>query len=149
VLTVVLVCALIFTALLFVCVDTTTEQNVEIDNTTLFVLVSPVEVTCYNSVFNNTEYVDDSLMYNYYFTLEPLWYTNTNSYLVTYGDSVTMVRLGIFSDFPFYINTRYILKLRSNNSNLTEIDLDSLDVDTLSNQLKFKLYMRNVSKASV
>lgn len=132
-LTVVLVCALIFTALLFVCVDTTTEQNVEIDNTTLFVLVSPVEVTCYNSVFNNTEYVDDSLMYNYYFTLEPLWYTNTNSYLVTYGDSVTMVRLGIFSDFPFYINTRYILKLRSNNSNLTEIDLDSLDVDTLSN----------------
>jgi len=133
VLTVVLVCALIFTALLFVCVDTTTEQNVEIDNTTLFVLVSPVEVTCYNSVFNNTEYVDDSLMYNYYFTLEPLWYTNTNSYLVTYGDSVTMVRLGIFSDFPFYINTRYILKLRSNNSNLTEIDLDSLDVDTLSN----------------
>jgi hypothetical protein len=129
----VLVCALIFTALLFVCVDTTTEQNVEIDNTTLFVLVSPVEVTCYNSVFNNTEYVDDSLMYNYYFTLEPLWYTNTNSYLVTYGDSVTMVRLGIFSDFPFYINTRYILKLRSNNSNLTEIDLDSLDVDTLSN----------------
>lgn len=144
-----LVCALIFTALSFVCVDTTTEQNVEIDNTTLFVLVSPVEVTCYNSVFNNTEYVDDSLMYNYYFILEPLWYTNTNSYLVKYGDATTVVRLGVFSNSPYYSDEKYILKLYNTSNSFTEIDLDSLDFDTLSNQLKFMLMMRDVSKLSV
>lgn len=136
---VLLIIVLILTGLAFVFVDETTEYDVQVSNTSLFVVTSDTALNNSDYIFSKVDCVNNSSIYSYYFITNLQNRIENQSYLLIHCDVVKTLRLGILNDENIYMNEHYVLSVPSTGFSF-EINENALNADLLPHLWQYQDY---------